>query len=468
MTLPTSPYYSDATVQDVIEQGRHREFVGGLWDEIGPLQLALMQSVGLQPAHRLLDVGCGALRAGIRFVEFLEAGNYFGQDLRRELLDAGYDKEIVPADLGDRLPRENLVANDDFDFSAFDATFDFAIAFSLFTHLPLNHIRLCLERISSKLRPGGKFVVSFFERPESVSTRHAIIQPPGIITTHAARDPFHYAVSDLEFAAEGLPFRLSVIGDIGHPRGQRAVVFERRTDPADEKVRNRSIDEAADLPAGADHYRAYVGPPERFDTMSASQFALLFQLGLRDWHSVLDIGCGSLRLGRLAIPFLRAGGYFGIDPNRWLIEEGIAHELGRSVVNLKRPQFDYNENFDCGVFGRKFDFIIAQSIVTHTGPDLVQALFSSAAKHLNENGLFLFSFIDPARNPGGLTATPGWHYPHCVSYSEQDMAGQLSQHGLVSRFIDWPHPGATWRAAAKTTKSLPADFALPSLPVLSR
>jgi hypothetical protein len=72
-------------------------------------------------------------------------------------------------------------------------------------------------------------------------------------------------------------------------------------------TRNLTPDEAASLPAGAAHYRAYVGPPDRFDFMSATQFSLLFALGLREVHRVLDFGCGSLRLGRLLIVSLRCG-----------------------------------------------------------------------------------------------------------------------------------------------------------------
>ncbi|MBL4595693.1 MAG: class I SAM-dependent methyltransferase [Robiginitomaculum sp.] len=221
------------------------------------------------------------------------------------------------------------------------------------------------------------------------------------------------------------------------------------------KTRELDVNDAATLSAGADHYRAYVGPPDRFDFMSATQFALLFQMGLRENHRVLDFGCGALRLGRLLIPFLRPHNYYGIDPNSWLIKEAINREMGRDILKIKSPHFDYNENYDCAVFGQKFDFIIAQSIVTHTGPDFTNTLFQSTAKTLKDDGLFLFSYIqgDPEEGlPDG-----GWHYPHCVRYSQNRMNTMLADAGLVGQSIPWHHPAASWHIAAKSIEAIPPE-----------
>src|SRR5439155_1611617 len=56
-------------------------------------------------------------------------------------------------------------------------------------------------------------------------------------------------------------------------------------------------DLGACLKAGDPHYRAYVGPPEDYDLIAAMTFNLLTTLGLRQHHSLLDFGCGSLRIG---------------------------------------------------------------------------------------------------------------------------------------------------------------------------
>src|SRR5207244_4835822 len=93
------------------------------------------------------------------------------------------------------------------------------------------------------------------------------------------------------------------------------------------------------LKPGNSHYRAYVGPPEDYDLIAAMTFNLLTTLGLRQHHSLLDVGCGSLRIGRLLIPYLNRGKYFGVEPNEWLFEQGIKRELGEALLKIKRQTF---------------------------------------------------------------------------------------------------------------------------------
>ena len=58
----------------------HREQVGGLWDEVGALQIDFLRAQGLRPPDTLLDVGCGCLRGGVHLVGYLEPGRYYGID----------------------------------------------------------------------------------------------------------------------------------------------------------------------------------------------------------------------------------------------------------------------------------------------------------------------------------------------------------------------------------------------------
>lgn len=227
---------------------------------------------------------------------------------------------------------------------------------------------------------------------------------------------------------------------------------------ADPDAPERALDPKAAraLAPGQNHYRAYVGPPDRFDFMGATQFALLFHLGLRDYHRVLDFGCGSLRLGRMLIPFLQPKGYHGIDPNRWLIEDGALYELGGDALSIKQPQFAYNDDFNCDVFDTKFDFTIAQSMATHMGPDLLARFLTSARDSLAQDGIIVFSYkrTEDAEPP---LPSAGWHYPQNVAYRTDAMGRAVEAAGLVGKAVPWYHPGAAWFVAAHNTEALPDD-----------
>ena len=79
--------------------------------------------------------------------------------------------------------------------------------------------------------------------------------------------------------------------------------------------------------------------------MGATEFRLLTSLGLSLNNNLLDFGCGSLRSGKLFIPYLDAGNYYGQEPNQWLIDDGIKYELGKDILNKKKPNFSNRDDF---------------------------------------------------------------------------------------------------------------------------
>jgi SAM-dependent methyltransferase len=208
-----------------IASGRHREVVGGAWDEIGRLQFDFLMSRGLTPDSYLLDVGCGALRGGLLFVRQLEPGHYFGLDVNRSLIKAARTKELPEAGLSDKVPGKNLRVTDRFE-ADFGVEFDFAPAVSLFTHLPLNLIRLCLEQVADVMAPSRPFFATFFEAPEDTPLRQPVRQVA--TRTFSERDPYHYKASDLAWAAESSgAWTTHYVGDWGHPRGQQMIEFRK-------------------------------------------------------------------------------------------------------------------------------------------------------------------------------------------------------------------------------------------------
>jgi SAM-dependent methyltransferase len=213
---------------------------------------------------------------------------------------------------------------------------------------------------------------------------------------------------------------------------------------------------AQQLKPGDGHYMAYVGPPRQYDFMGATQFRLLTTLGLRETHRVLDVGCGSLRAGRLLIPYLLADRYHGIEPNAWLVDDAIEHQLGRDILRIKRPRFDANSEFRADVFGVEFDFIVAQSIFSHATPDLITRALTNLKRSLAPNGLIVCTFVEA---PTGDSASfaEGWVYPECVRYTAPEVASLLERAGLAAKRIPWFHPRQSWYLAASDDAQLPGD-----------
>jgi SAM-dependent methyltransferase len=211
---------------DEIAAGVHRSFVGGSWDTHGFTQLNYLKSRGLAQSDKVLDIGCGCFRAGRHLIDYLNPGNYFGVEANRSLIQAGYDVELTDEQRA-RVPITNLRANDRFD-GEFGVRFDLALAQSVFSHVSLNHIRLCLYRLAKVVRPGGVFLATFFEKPPS--TPLDAIFSADKRPFFAEQDVFWYYRSDLRWAAASSPWRVRYIGDWGHPAGQRMMEFTRLTD----------------------------------------------------------------------------------------------------------------------------------------------------------------------------------------------------------------------------------------------
>ena len=197
------------------------------------------------------------------------------------------------------------------------------------------------------------------------------------------------------------------------------------------------------LPAGARHYRAYVGVPERYDELAAMQFRVLTDLGLREHHKVLEVGCGSLRFGRLLLPYLLPDRYVGVEPEQWLVQDGIRHELGETIIQVKKPQFCFDAECDFAHFGRAFDYIMIQSVVTHAPFDWVErCAHRLSAVVAAPDGVVVGTYSEgPADYRGGE-----WAYPECISYRQETLQELFLSVGLTWRTLDqYPHPaGVTW------------------------
>ncbi|SHO42880.1 Methyltransferase type 12 (fragment) [Nitrosotalea sinensis] len=194
-------------------------------------------------------------------------------------------------------------------------------------------------------------------------------------------------------------------------------------------------------PTGFRHYRSYVGSSKKYDIMAAHQFNLLTSLGLRENHTLLDIGCGSLRGGRLFITYLLPNKYFGIEPEEWLLEEGIKKNLGQEILRIKKPKFSNEKEFKLRVFNQKFDYILAQSIFSHATQKQILTCLSEAKKVMTESSFFVGTFyLGDANN----TKTE-WEYPGPVTYTKDFMKNAATENKLECKFLKYEHlNGQTW------------------------
>lgn len=201
------------------------------------------------------------------------------------------------------------------------------------------------------------------------------------------------------------------------------------------------------LAPGTNHYRSYVGLSEHYDLSSAGAFFLLVSLGLRQHHTLLDIGCGSLRCGRLLIPYLNAGNYLGIEPNAWLVEAGLQSELGCGILDTKAPRFLFSADpavlEGCG----PIDFALANSIFSHASKPQIAGWLAEVSKILSAGGALVATFVSGTEdNP-----RQEWAYPECVSYQNSTMRQLAEAAGLSLTILDWKHLHAqTWGLFAKS------------------
>ena len=203
----------------------HRVSIGGKWDELGELQFDYMVEHGMRPQHRLLDVGCGPLRGGVHYIRYLDAGNYTGVEKDRRKLEAGRDVELPAHGLVEKRPR--LVVMESFDFPSLERTYDYAIAQSVFTHLPINKIIRCVVQMEKVLVPGGQFYATFYENPDGKRNLDPIEQRPGL-WTRFDEDFFHYDFATFEWIADGSGLDVEYLGEWQNPRNQRMMVFTKR------------------------------------------------------------------------------------------------------------------------------------------------------------------------------------------------------------------------------------------------
>lgn len=210
-----SPYLAPGFYDNAIAQGRHRDIVGGRWEETGRLQLQILRDAGLTPDDHLLDIGAGALRLGCKAVPYLHPGHYWATDASRALMLRGRQVELADPD---RLPLDHLIEDASFALPRVPGTITCAIAFAVFTHLPAGALRPALVTLSERCPNLRAFLVTVFLAPDAITAQTPLRQRDGVVT-HANRPPYHRLAREVEQDAHAGGFKLTW-SDSPLPRGQ--------------------------------------------------------------------------------------------------------------------------------------------------------------------------------------------------------------------------------------------------------
>ncbi|MBS2964318.1 class I SAM-dependent methyltransferase [Actinocrinis puniceicyclus] len=129
------------------------------WLALGQMQFDYLVDHGLKAGDRMLEIGCGNLRAGWRFIDHLDTGHYHGIDISPDILLAA-QQTLVRQGLQDKLP--NLALVDDLTFAFLPAGhFDVVHAHSVFSHSPVEVVDEALAHVGRILAPGGFFDFTF-------------------------------------------------------------------------------------------------------------------------------------------------------------------------------------------------------------------------------------------------------------------------------------------------------------------
>ncbi|GAA3644750.1 class I SAM-dependent methyltransferase [Streptomyces chitinivorans] len=164
------------------------------WLAIGQMQFDYLLEHGLRPDDRMLEIGCGNLRAGRLFIDHLDPGHYYGIDISPHILIEA-KRTVVRHGLQAKLPHLTIADDLTFDFLP-EGHFTVVHAHSVFSHSPLDVVDQCLENVGRILAPGGFFDFTF-DRTEG--REH-----------HVLREDFYYRTETLTdlAASHGLTARL--------------------------------------------------------------------------------------------------------------------------------------------------------------------------------------------------------------------------------------------------------------------
>ncbi len=115
----------------------HRTYIGPAknWGAVAGHTFKLLFDYGMKPDHKVLDIGCGALRVARMLIPYLNKGRYFGQEPNYWLVKKSMEEEVGQDVLTLKQPTIiKMKKFYDFSFDRPNLKFDYIFAHSIWTH----------------------------------------------------------------------------------------------------------------------------------------------------------------------------------------------------------------------------------------------------------------------------------------------------------------------------------------------
>jgi SAM-dependent methyltransferase len=141
-----------------------------------------------------------------------------------------------------------------------------------------------------------------------------------------------------------------------------------------------------------------LGPNLRPGRLASARrtFERLLTYGIRPDDTVVDYGCGTLRLGTLFIEYLQADRYIGLDIDKRILAAG-REQLADDIVENQAPDTRGHLQGRSGTRGgQKSALGLLQVVLQHVPPEELDDYFAGLSPliHAGATGL-LFSYIGP-------------------------------------------------------------------------
>lgn len=125
------------------------------WQARGELIAEFLRDEGLQPHHKVLDLGCGNLSEGLPLIEYLAPGCFYGLEPNGWLIESALDR--FP-EIEHKLPRFRW--DTDFSADAFGVTFDYVVAHSVLSHVAHWQMAQALQHVRASVRLDAVWLAS--------------------------------------------------------------------------------------------------------------------------------------------------------------------------------------------------------------------------------------------------------------------------------------------------------------------